>query len=229
MHARLLEDAQYPHWDCVRMTVDRFVALLERCAADGPAPDGKALFDELHTLYSGDGRRYHTPAHLDHCLAQFDMCRHLMQRPDEVEMALWYHDAVYEPAAHDNELRSAELFATRLGHVCPEEMVTRVYDLILATTHREPPRDQDTRLMVDIDLSGFALPWEEFARESEAVRAEFGHLSDEEFYASQMRFLRSLVERARFYSSDFFHQRYEDQARENVTRTLRQLTEAGFA
>ena len=210
------------------MTVDRFVALVHRCVADARALDAPALFSELHELYTGDGRHYHTPAHLDHCLSRFDMCRELMRRPDEVEVALWYHDAIYEPSSPDNERRSAELFVARVGAACAEETVARVHDLIMATTHREPPHDLDTRLMVDIDLSGFGLPWEAFSRDSQAVRAEFAHVSDEEFYGSQIGFLRSLVERERFYASDFFHDRYERQARSNVERTLARLAEAGF-
>lgn len=210
------------------MTQERFVALLERCTLHGRSLDARALYEEVHALYSGAGRHYHTVEHLDHCLSRFDMCSGLMVRPEEVEVALWYHDAIYRPGAPDNELRSAELFAARAGDACAADTVARVHELIMATTHREPPVDLDAQLVVDIDLSGFGLPWDDFARDSEAVRAEFAHQDDAAFYATQIRFLRSLIERERFFTSDFFHERYEQQARENVERTLARLAAAGF-
>ncbi len=210
------------------MTASRFVSLWNRCTRDGAESDPAALFATIHSLYAGDGRHYHTPAHIEHCLTQFDMCSTHIQRPDEVELAIWYHDAIYDPRADDNELQSAELFARHAGDDIDPECVERVRDLILHTTHRAPPPEGDQKLMVDIDLSGFGLPWAAFARDSRAVRAEFMHMSDAEFYANQVRFLSALIARERFFASDFFYQRYEQQARENIDRTLKGLREAGF-
>lgn len=210
------------------MTASRFIALWERCCTVDTRSDAAELFDVIHTLYASDGRHYHTPAHIEHCLSRFDMCRNHMDHPDEVELALWYHDAVYDPRATDNEERSAELFVGHAAQDFDPQAVRRIQELILYTTHRELPTENDQKLMVDIDLSGFGLPWEDFARDSRAVRAEFTHMSDAEFYGGQIRFLNSLVARDRFFASDFFYQRYEQQARENVDRTLKRLREAGF-
>ena len=210
------------------MTGTRFVSLWQRCSSGVARRDAAALFDVIHALYASDGRHYHTPAHIEHCLSRFDMCSDLMQRPDEVELALWYHDAVYDPVAGNNEQQSAELFVRHADASMDPARVQRVYDLIMYTIHREPPPGNDEKLMVDIDLSGFGLPWDDFARDSRAVRAEFTHMSDAEFYGGQIRFLGSLLGRERFFASDFFHERYEQQARENVERTLAGLREAGF-
>ena len=211
------------------MTLERFIALWVRCArgaADSVAAE--RLFDELHALYSGAGRYYHTPAHVTHCLSRLDMCSDRMQEPDEVELALWYHDAVYDPHAADNEHQSAQLFLRHAAEVLTAERAQRIHDLVLITTHRVEPVLLDQKLMVDIDLSGFGLPWEQFSSESRAVRAEFEDLCDAEFYTTQIRFLRTLTSRERFFASDFFFERYETQARKNVARTLARLESRGF-
>lgn len=211
-----------------RMTGTRFVSLWGRCTTGVARSDAAALFDIIHALYASAGRHYHTPAHIEHCLSRFDLCSDRMQRPDEVELALWYHDAVYNPLASDNELQSAELFVRHADSKIEPACVQRVHDLIMYTIHREPPPGDDQQLMVDIDLSGFGLPWNDFARDSRAVRAEFTHMSDADFYGGQIRFLGALLRRERFFASDFFHERYERQARENVERTLAGLREEGF-
>lgn len=208
---------------------ERFISLWRRCPAREPVPDPVPVFEDLLRLYSEPHRYYHTPAHIQHCLGQFDKARELMGEPDAVEIALWFHDAVYEPAAHDNELQSAELFARHADGRLDAGFTQRVFDLILVTTHKAVPETDDERYMVDVDLSGFGMDWESFSRDSEAVRKEFAHLADEVFYAGQASFLRSLLDRPRFYFTDFFRDRYEESARRNIGRCLEELCERGFA
>ncbi len=68
--------------------------------------DETVVFQCLVTAYQEPQRRYHTPEHLSECMALFDDHRQLAAQPAEVEMALWFHDAVYDVKAHDNEARS---------------------------------------------------------------------------------------------------------------------------
>ncbi|MFG1489068.1 N-methyl-D-aspartate receptor NMDAR2C subunit, partial [Oceanospirillum sp. HFRX-1_2] len=66
------------------------------------------LFEMLQDAYRKEGRYYHTEFHVDACLEQLDRFRAELQNPDEVELALWFHDAVYDPFRQDNELKSAQ-------------------------------------------------------------------------------------------------------------------------
>src|SRR5688572_3342381 len=70
------------------------------------APPG--LYEEMMTRYAEPHRRYHTARHLDECFAELAAVRGDAARPAEVELALWFHDAIYDTARHDNEQRSAE-------------------------------------------------------------------------------------------------------------------------
>ncbi len=201
----------------------RFKSLWARARTDHRCDGAGAVYEELVRLYSDASRHYHTPEHIAHCLRQFDAASPYMDEPDAVELALWFHDVIYDIHADDNELRSAELFERLAGITMSPEFKQRVHDLIMVTTHDGFPGTADERFMVDIDLSSFGLPWDEFARDSAAVRAEFGHVPDERFYSRQRDFMRKLLSRPSFCFTDFFRARHEDQARENIRRTIEHI------
>ena len=65
------------------------------------------LYAVVRTCYAESHRSYHTFQHLDECFVNFDEARHLADKVREIELALWFHDAVYEVRAQDNEEQSA--------------------------------------------------------------------------------------------------------------------------
>ena len=201
------------------MDRDRFERLWSRCARASCSVPG--LFEEIAAHYREPHRHYHTPGHVDHCLAQLDAARAEMRDPDSVELAVWYHDVIYDVERKDNEALSADLFDRRATGVMAPERIRAVHDLIMVTVHtRAAPGSLDQALMVDIDLSSFGLPWEGFLRDSVAVRKEYAHLSDEEFYPRQHDFLQGLLARDSFCFTEFFRRRHEHRARENIERYL---------
>ena len=210
------------------MTKKRFSELWRQCPKNGKAIDPLSIYEQLFSLYSEPQRRYHTPNHLRHCFGQVDLAVHLMDDPIAVELALWFHDAIYDAKASDNEWQSAELFSTSVKDALNSNFSQKVYELILITKHQELPQVIDEKFIVDIDLSSFGLPWDDFKRDSRAVRQEFTHLTDEEFFNGQIKFLRSLLDRSRFYATDFFYERYEVTARKNLERYLTDLQVEGY-
>ena len=207
------------------MDRERFERLWERCIGGGAG----AVFDELDALYREPHRRYHTSAHVEHCLRCFDLAADRMDEPDAVEMALWFHDAVYDVPTEENELRSAELFAARAGGRGSEWFRSKVHRLIMVTTHRKPPETLDESFIVDIDLSSFGLPWEEFLRDSLAVREEFPLVPDAEFYPRHRKFVESIVARPAFCFTEFFRNRHEARARKNIERIFARIEARGRA
>lgn len=101
-----------------------------------PAAD-EALYRRLLTCWSEPHRHYHTLQHLLECLALFDPVRTLSRHPGEIELALWFHDAVYDPTRDDNEERSAEWArACVLEAGLPSVVAARLHALVIATRHR---------------------------------------------------------------------------------------------
>ena len=95
-------------------------------------------------------RSYHTLQHLAECLSLLDAHQDAAKRPDEVELALWFHHAAYNVRAGDNELKSAEWAAEALqsAHADPAA-IARLQNHILATRHAVLPEAGDQTLLVD--------------------------------------------------------------------------------
>jgi predicted metal-dependent HD superfamily phosphohydrolase len=84
----------------------------------------------------------------------FDQTRSLAAYPEEVELAIWFYDVMYDPRRSDNEEKSAawaEAVIEQSG--LSREIAERVRSLILATRHREDVTDRDAQLLADVDLS----------------------------------------------------------------------------
>src|SRR4051812_48511424 len=79
--------------------------------------DAYPPFDLLVAAYSAPGRHYHT---LEHLHEMFRVAGRLANPTDDtgpLHLAVWFHDAVYDPRAKDNEPRSADLAVDLLGPV----------------------------------------------------------------------------------------------------------------
>jgi predicted metal-dependent HD superfamily phosphohydrolase len=200
----------------------RFGALWRRCVASPPSPDAAVVYDDLCARLQEPGRKFHNIGHIDDCLTRLDEVSGHLADHDAVEMALWFHDAVYVPGDATNERRSAELFLAHAAGAGPA-FRRRVAALILTPRRNRTLRDNDCRFIDDIDLAGFGSPWEEFMHNGDLLRREFASQSDADYYRGLAAFLTSLRRRPRFFRTDWFAKRYEAQAQRNVVRLLAEI------
>lgn len=183
------------------------------------------LYHRLMACWNETHRRYHTLQHLSELLASFAAVRHHAQRPAEVELALWFHDAFYDPRRDDNELLSAQWArASVLQAGLPPDMADRVHGLVMATRHDAASEGTDAQLLVDIDLSILGADPVRFDESDRQIRDEYAHVPDEEFRLGRSRILSGFLARPRLYSTEHFHAALEQRARENLQRALARLT-----
>jgi predicted metal-dependent HD superfamily phosphohydrolase len=185
------------------------------------ADDSDAIFHDLVARYAEPHRAYHNLEHIAECLSHLDTARQLAERPAEVELAIWFHDAVYDPRRSDNEELSArlaeqELLASGTG----EAVVARIVAMILATTHASAHSDGDTSLLVDIDLTILGATPERFSRYDMAIRREYKWVPEAVYKRERARVLAGFLVRPRIYRTVFFNQLLENQARANITAAL---------
>lgn len=192
----------------------------------GAAADGTALFDDLVAAYGEPARAYHTAAHINDCLGELDRHRELADKPDEVEAAIWFHDAVYIPGASDNETLSAELAVAALTSAgASPDLALRVGELILTTRHADVPSAPDARLLCDIDLAILGRDVAAFDAYERQIRQEYAWVPAAQYRKARTRVLQEFLGRAAIYQTRDFARRYEVQARRNLTRALANLSD----
>lgn len=189
--------------------------------------DGEAEYRKLIRAWSGWGRHYHTLDHLTACLQELDRSSLSAEHPAELELALWFHDAVYRTSRHDNESRSAAWATQFLASHGPRDGVAaRVHDLVMATTHRTPVSRGDAALMVDIDLSILGQRDDIYDTFERNIRREYWWVPRRRYRAARIQILESFLSRETIYHHSDFQQRYEASARRNVTRAIVTLRSA---
>lgn len=184
-------------------------------------PVEEKSYAALLAAYSEKHRHYHTIEHIDHCLHELDRETVLANEPVEVELALWYHDAVYDPHRSDNEQKSADLACSLLQrHRVDPQRIARVHAHIMATRHEAPATTPDSQLVVDIDLSILGASEEAYARFEENVRKEYRWVPSMIFRRKRAEILESFLVRPTIYSTKPFRERYDSQARRNLESAI---------
>jgi predicted metal-dependent HD superfamily phosphohydrolase len=199
----------------------RWHALWHRLGAQGSSAPS---FDLLQKAYTEPGRYYHSAEHIRDCLEQLDRGRHLARQPDEIEAALWFHDAIYRPGDSNNEEESASLASQLLTSAgARDETVSRVADLVMATRHDTLPTDSDAQLLCDIDLSILGREPDRFARYEQQIRREYAWVPEPLYRKKRAEVLAGFLARPAVYQTEFFRERYELAAKSNLTRIIREL------
>ncbi len=191
----------------------------------GAQKDGLSTFTGLEAAYAEPARVYHTAEHINDCLAQLDLSRQPARRPDEVEAAIWLHDAVYLPGAPDNEDRSARLARRTLADArAPAEVADRIAELVLATQHLAIPGEPDVALLCDIDLSILGRTHEVFDEFEQRIRQEYAWVPETVYRTARSEILAGFLRRRFIFQTDDFRDRYEATARSNLARILEDLS-----
>lgn len=202
------------------MTKERWHRLMSQWGA----PGSDDTYFRLLAIYSEPHRRYHTAEHIDDCLAQLDDALPIAEAPEEVELALWFHDAIYDATSSKNEARSAQWASEFLKSAdVSEERSSRVAAYILATRHSAEPLAGDAALVVDIDLSILGREMPEFETYEKAIREEYKWVPMLIYRRKRIEILQSFLDRPAIYQTRYFGKRFEQRARENLQWAIQQL------
>ncbi len=194
---------------------------LQAWRAVGARGESDACLDALRRAWREPQRHYHSLQHLSECLDLLRAHRDLAERPDELVLALWFHDAVYDPRGKDNEARSADWAAQALGEAGADPAaIARIHALILDTAHAAEPAPGDPSLLVDIDLAILGAAPERFAEYERQVRAEYAWVPGFLYRYKRRQLLREFAKRVPLYRTPALRERLEAQARSNLERAI---------
>lgn len=184
-------------------------------------PDAAYRAAELARLaaaYSAPGRHYHNLQHIENLLDR--LAAHPLHDPVVVELAVWFHDAVYDPLRADNEAQSAEWALTFLQETSlAPARCERVADLIRRTqdhTQSQPPHDTDLLLFLDADLSILGAPEAAYWAYAHQIRREYQAVPEPAYRAGRRQVLARLLAAPVLFHTPTLRDELDAQARRNL-------------
>jgi predicted metal-dependent HD superfamily phosphohydrolase len=182
-------------------------------------PASKIYFNQLLTAYSDPQRFYHTPQHLYHLIR-------LLHEASIVDPAVYwasfYHDYIYVAGKQDNEAKSAELAKKQMIelHIHPT-LIERCCELILLTkNHQLNKDDPDAAAFLDADMAILGADEKVYVDYVEKVRKEYAVIPEFLYNRGRNKFLEVCLNQQRLFTTDWFFNRFETQARKNLAWEL---------
>lgn len=185
--------------------------------------DKRKLINQLLQAYEQPQRYYHTLQHLGECLQWLEAVYQDLQNPSTVELALWFHDVIYEPTAKDNEERSADLFCTLFENHLSPELVQQVCYWILCTKKHQSTTDHDLKILLDIDLAILGASSARFFEYEIQIQHEYSWVDFSTYRSKRAQILNEFYQQTPLYQTHFFQDKLEQQAKQNLENYLKIL------
>jgi len=182
-----------------------------------------AIYEDLIIRYNEAQRHYHNLDHIEACLEEFNEVNHFLTHSFDTWLALWFHDAVYDPRGKDNEDASKEYAERALSGLLETDSMNRISRLIMSTKHEASARDDDEQYLMDIDLAILGRDEQTFEEYEKGVRMEYGWVPEDRFRKGRTEILNGFLERDSIYQTDHFREKYEETARENLRHSISSL------
>lgn len=201
-------------------------------------PRVRKVFENLIVSYTKSDREYHNTDHIAACLdfADEHPCP-AMSLQRAAELAIWWHDAEYQPnkdpkSTISDETRSAFRFMEEAQSLAVDfSTITAVHAAIVATRHLRTPGPLSllSSYVIDVDLSILAVTYAEYVEYVAKVRQEYAHVDDKNWRIGRANFLESMLKRPTIFMTDEIRiltdtgTTLEAFARDNMNRELKEL------
>lgn len=194
---------------------EEFASFCQRVGC--PESKSSEWWHRLTTLFSGPSRFYHTATHVDDLTCLWRDIRAQLKRPDAVLATIYFHDAIYDPRAPDNEEKSAALFQEFRQDVKHSALLADVTGWILATKdhRRATVTDSDLAFFLDMDLAILASNKEVYETYAKNIRREYSHVPEDIYRTKRAEILQNFHSADDLYRSPL-KQRFAEKARENL-------------
>jgi predicted metal-dependent HD superfamily phosphohydrolase len=192
--------------------------------------DATEIFNDIVARHSESQRRYHGLSHLTALLDLLGKHATHLAPGSAPRLALWWHDAIYDPTVKDNEEQSAILARDHLARLgAPATLIEDVAAIILITkNHLEGGSAGEGDYFLDADIAILGAPPSVYDAYTVGVRQEYSWAPDDAFRAGRSAFLRKALTWPRLFRTDIFESTYAAQARANMERELAALIGPGL-
>jgi len=193
----------------------------------GAIGDPVKSYNEIVNLYSIPKRAYHNwEGHIARGYIDLKEVINLglAEHPNRLKYSWDLHDCKYYPERHNNEEQSAAYaYRFALDRGLSVEFAGESKKLIVITKHIEVPKTIDEKIMVDIDLAVLGYPFPEFNQYRKDIREEYSFVSPPLYKEGRIALLQRFLGKKPLYQTDYFRNKYEAKARDNLKRAIEDL------
>lgn len=186
------------------------------------------VWKELLRHYNHPSRHYHNFQHLAAILNAVNGHSEHLQEPDNIRLATWFHDLIYQFTSKDNEARSAERARERLEEIqYPESDIQTIERLILRTKDHyrvEEGESYDLQFFLDCDLGILAVGEEAYSRYMKAIRAEYKMVPDLLYKPNRKKVLKDYFNQPWVFRTAWFRDQFESRAKANLAKEMEALS-----
>ena len=182
------------------------------------------FWNEIEKTYSRKSRRYHNLQHLETLFEEIEHVKDKIKNFNTISFSIFYHDVIYNATSKLNEEKSADVAKERLEILgLNNEDLQQVYEQILATKSHQKSENEDTNFLLDADLSVLGKSNEVYSEYTKQIRKEYSIYPDFLYKPGRKKVLQHFLELESIFKTEFFRNKYEIQARENIEYELKGL------
>lgn len=177
---------------------------------------------EIYNSYSSESRYYHNLIHINNMISELKNVISEVKEPDALLFSIYYHDIIYSTSNSNNEHRSAMLFEKRIEQT-DFQYIDKCKEQIELTKEHKRSEDNDTNILLDLDLTILGKSRIEYLVYCQNIRKEYNMFSDLEYRTGRKKVLVRILDLSSIYKTDHFSTKYEENARINLTYELNSL------
>lgn len=189
----------------------------------------------IFNFYQQKQRYYHTMNHIQHLIKNCIKYSKDIENVTIVLLSIWFHDIVYDPKKHDNEIQSIEIFKIFIDHatnifnndIFDKELIQKVIDYIDATIKHqikdEYLKDNDIKWFLDFDLAILSEQEDIYNIYAKNIRNEYIHVESPTYEDKRSQVMQKFLDRKELYFTQQFKQDFETIARQNVANEIQLL------
>jgi len=175
------------------------------------------FWKEIEKKYSEKGRHYHNLEHLGNMFSELESVKDKISDFNIISFSVFYHDVIYDASSKSNEEKSAEFGKIRLEKLnIDKQSIDTIFNQIIATKAHQKSDDQDTNYLLDADLSILGKDVETYLEYTKKIRKEYSIYPDFLYKPGRKKVLQHFLELENIFKTDYFQEKYEVQARENI-------------
>jgi len=201
------------------MIKNKFLNLIKKYSKDENY--NLKCWNEIEKNYSSKFRFYHNLKHIEVMLMELEKVESEVKDLDSLIFSIYYHDIIYKATRSDNEEKSALLFQNRLSKFFD---VKKSILQIEATKEHKYSKDEDTNILLDLDLIILGKSKDEYRKYIKNIRKEYKVYPDFIFKKGRKKVLIHMLSQKSIFKTNFFKLKYEKEARENLKTELKELS-----